>query len=288
LPNQIGQLGLSLNWQASACQFFLSLYQKSENRQAMADLLLAFDFDGVICDSAAETGTSGWRAARTIWPDLPPLTEELIDAFCQVRPVLHTGWQSILLIRLLTEGVSTSDLLADKEGRLPIALMQRQQLNREHLIHAFGAVRDNWMQSDLPGWLQAHQVYPGILEPLKRLCKSATPPVVITTKQQRFACELLTYFEIPLAPDRVYGLETGPKEGVLTNLLHDSAITKISFVEDRLATLLEPKIMKNQDISRIFAEWGYCTESDIAVAKSQPEIQSFSLPLFAEFLSSYS
>ena len=34
----------------------------------MSDLL-ALDFDGVLCDSARETGMTAWRAGQAIWSD---------------------------------------------------------------------------------------------------------------------------------------------------------------------------------------------------------------------------
>ena len=32
-------------------------------------VIYTLDFDGVVCDSAIETGISGWKAGATIWDD---------------------------------------------------------------------------------------------------------------------------------------------------------------------------------------------------------------------------
>ncbi|NOR71147.1 MAG: HAD family hydrolase, partial [Methylomarinum sp.] len=49
-------------------------------------IIYALDFDGVICDSALETGVSGWKAAAKIWDDfttsLP--SKDFSDKFRQV------------------------------------------------------------------------------------------------------------------------------------------------------------------------------------------------------------
>ena len=34
-------------------------------------IIYALDFDGVICDSAVETAITGWKAASSIWKDMP-------------------------------------------------------------------------------------------------------------------------------------------------------------------------------------------------------------------------
>ena len=76
--------------------------------------LYALDFDGVICDSAIETGITGWKVARQIWQDMPDQTPpEMITLFRQVRPVMETGFEAILIMRLLHEGISPALLLAD-------------------------------------------------------------------------------------------------------------------------------------------------------------------------------
>ena len=55
-------------------------------------IISALDFDGVICDSAVETGVTAWKAASQIWHDLDTLlpSQELLEKFRLVRPVLET------------------------------------------------------------------------------------------------------------------------------------------------------------------------------------------------------
>ena len=62
----------------------------------------ALDFDGVLCDSAYETGMTGWRAARTLisgLPDLPP--SDFAKRFSAVRPMLMTGYEAIIMAQLI-------------------------------------------------------------------------------------------------------------------------------------------------------------------------------------------
>ena len=76
-------------------------------------IIYALDFDGVICDSALETGISGWKAAYRLWDDFkdPMPSEKMITDFRMVRPIMGTGYEAILISRLLHDGVSVESIL---------------------------------------------------------------------------------------------------------------------------------------------------------------------------------
>ncbi len=64
--------------------------------------IYALDFDGVICDSAVETAITGWKAAGTLWADMPTaVPQEKIEQFRLIRPMIETGYEAILAMRLL-------------------------------------------------------------------------------------------------------------------------------------------------------------------------------------------
>ena len=69
----------------------------------------ALDFDGVICDSEPETSASAWMACAKFWPDVfdsdaaRERKEELMIKMARVRPVVETGYENMLLLRLLLE-----------------------------------------------------------------------------------------------------------------------------------------------------------------------------------------
>ncbi|WP_411727104.1 hypothetical protein [Methyloglobulus sp.] len=65
-------------------------------------MIYALDFDGVICDSAVETAITGWKAASGILGDIPKaVPQEMIGRFRLVRPIIETGYEAILAMRLL-------------------------------------------------------------------------------------------------------------------------------------------------------------------------------------------
>ncbi len=77
-------------------------------------ILYALDFDGVICDSAVETAITGWKAAGQIWNDMPrTVPPAMIERFREVRPIIETGYESILAMRLIHLGETTEAIYRD-------------------------------------------------------------------------------------------------------------------------------------------------------------------------------
>lgn len=77
-----------------------------------AQRLVALDFDGVICDSVGESSLSAIKAAKKLWPQIfdTPAAEarkdELVEGMRGVRPVVETGYENIVQIRALYEGMT--------------------------------------------------------------------------------------------------------------------------------------------------------------------------------------
>jgi phosphoglycolate phosphatase-like HAD superfamily hydrolase len=229
--------------------------------------IYALDFDGVICDSTVETGMTGWKAACAIWPDMNgPTPQDLIEAFRHIRPLLETGYEAILGMRLLAQGKSTGDIAADyqhlihqllEEGNLTVALLKQR----------LGATRDAWIAGNLGEWIQKNPLYPGAAAKLKALGEQQTW-YVVTTKQERFVDRILSSNGIDLDPSRIYGLERNiSKPEILSGLLQAHPDNKIVFIEDRLPALLSvAKVPALQHIVLQLSLWGYNTDADKAEA----------------------
>ena len=78
----------------------------------MKNTIYALDFDGVLCNSVIETVISGYKIAQTVWNDMPKtsISLEMIEQFREVRPFLKTGYESVLILRLLHLGLSVENL----------------------------------------------------------------------------------------------------------------------------------------------------------------------------------
>ena len=163
----------------------------------VVDLLFAFDFDGVICNSAKELCISGWEAGKQLygpnitadWPAKP--SNDLISKFHQVRPVVETGWDAIIINRALMEGEPVHKFLSyysstfreeliakyrdpssllsctiSIEGQTSIPWKQSEE---ERYKKAFHEARTNAIETNREEWLEENDFYPRALEVLRYL-----------------------------------------------------------------------------------------------------------------------
>ena len=263
----------------------------------------ALDFDGVCCDTEPESSLSGWRAAAQRWPQLfynprPDDKERVLKSMARLRPIIETGYENMVLVRLMYEEILASRARADDTGSRPLtvgevmanwdtllpSLLQRWDLDRTELIEYFGSVRDEWMAEDLQGWLAPNTMYPGIVDAL-----NASPHelYIVTTKNTRFAQALLraagcTRFE---DEGRIFGLGTGPKRETLAKLAGyaDAQGKRLHFIEDRLATLdtiraKSPDVAAQWDM--LLCDWGYNTPPERQAAQDAPDVRVVTLPEF--------
>ena len=221
--------------------------------------LLALDFDGVLCDSARETGITGWKAAGALWEDMaaPMPPQALLDAYCRTRGVLETGYEAILMMRLLADGEDPDALLETFPQRLQ-EVIARSGRDAADLKRLYGGTRDRWLQDDPQEWLSLSPLYPGAAEILSDLPPGAGC-CIVTTKEERFVRQLLEYNGIHFAAENIFGLDRGMrKEAILRNLLALQPDRSVHLVEDRLETL--KRFLTQPDLAAVrlhLACWGY-------------------------------
>nr|ACG33757.1 hypothetical protein [Zea mays] len=272
------------------------------SRPAMGGDLYALDFDGVLCDSCGESSLSAIKAAKVRWPSLfeqvdAAMEEWIVEQMYTLRPVVETGYENLLLVRLLVEiqihsvrkssvadGLSIQEIL-ENWSKLKPTLMDEWQEDRESLVDLFGRVRDDWIENDFSGWIGANRFYPGTADALKL---SSSEAYIVTTKQSRFAEALLKELAVIDFPsERIYGLGTGPKIKVLQQLqqmLQHQGL-KLHFIEDRLATLknvIKEPALDNWNLYLV--KWGYNTQKEREEAEAIPRIQLIDLPDFSRQL----
>ncbi|XXG84997.1 hypothetical protein AAC387_Pa11g0178 [Persea americana] len=243
--------------------------------------LYALDFDGVLCDSCGESSRSALKAAKIRWPHLfngvdSSLEQWVLDQMHFVRPVVETGYENLLLVRLLLElqipsirkssvaaGLTVEGILENWSKLKPV-IMEEWNENRDALIDLFGKVRDEWIDNDLSGWISANRFYPGVADALKF---ASSRVYIVTTKQSRFADALLRELAgVTIPSERIYGLGTG-------------------FVEDRIATL--KNVIKEPELdgwNLYLGNWGYNTQKEREEAESIPRIQVLELSAFSNKL----
>lgn len=238
--------------------------------------LLVFDFDGVLVDGMAEYWWSARRAALALRPEVH-LPEQAPTGFRLLRPLIHKGWEMVLCaLELGRSDLDLSAFLADYDGRIEAALA-RWQLEPAQLQGSLEAVRHAALRDDRDGWLALHRPYPGVPERLRRLETEGSPWLVLTTKGEAFARELLA--AAGLKPLAVYGHERGSKPEVLLQLGREQPLGQpapgqepppareplrpLWFVEDRRPTLEQVRATDGLAGVRCFlVSWGYLGPGD--------------------------
>jgi len=152
------------------------------------DVLYALDFDGVVCDSAGESSLSAFMAAKRAWPELESMLSGDVGSdtagqdmpawlktqMRQLRPIIETGYENLLLIRLLVEEhalnwkpsavsrgtrpLTIGEIAANWLTLLRDKLLDDYGYSKDQLIDLFGSTRDEWMQQDEAGWLAANRL----------------------------------------------------------------------------------------------------------------------------------
>ncbi len=240
--------------------------------------LLALDFDGVICDSAPENAATAWHCCQRLWPDEFPAGEvppAQVVRFCSVaRPYMETGYQAILMTRLMRQGAPEAVYGVDFPAHVKEHIAA-SGLTLEELKRCFGGERDRWTRDDLSSWLAFNRLYRGAPEALQALRQNPdVRTIILTTKEDRFVKRILDNFGVPFAQEDIYGLERIRKKDIeLADFLASGAYERIAFVEDRLLTLLHcAEVPALKEIDLCFAPWGYTTAEQRAEAKSNPRI----------------
>ncbi|MEB3297690.1 MAG: HAD family hydrolase [Cyanobacteriota bacterium] len=226
----------------------------------MAAPLLVFDFDGVIVDGMGEY----WWAARQSVLELAPGAcppEPIPEGFELLRPLIHKGWEMVLIAAELSRpdpGAALAALLDSYDATLPRALA-RWGWNPELLQTTLERIRRVSIAADRAGWLAMHRFYPGVPRRLQALAAEGADWLVLTTKGGDFARELLS--SGALDPLAVYGHEQGSKPEVLRRLVDDGR--ELWFVEDRRPTLELVSTTPGLERVRCFlASWGYLGPGD--------------------------
>jgi phosphoglycolate phosphatase-like HAD superfamily hydrolase len=258
---------------------------------ASSPTILALDFDGVVCDGLIEYFEVAWRTYCQVWSpanDTPP--DDLALRFYRLRPVIETGWEMPVLIKALMDGISDEKILREWVTITPQILLDNK-LQAKEIGTKLDNLRDEWIATDLDGWLSLHRFYPGVVEKIKLTLASAVKLYIITTKEGRFVQELLQKEEVNLSTEAIFGKEVKrPKYEILRELKQGEGDKPVSlwFVEDRLKTLhLVQQQTDLEDVKLLLADWGYNTQTERESAQKDPRIHLLSLSQFAKDFSAW-
>ncbi|GLT62479.1 hypothetical protein SLA2020_351160 [Shorea laevis] len=265
--------------------------------------LYALDFDGVLCDSCGESSLSAVKAAKVRWPSLfdgvDSTTEDwIVDQMHTVRPVVETGYENLLLVRLLlemripsirkssvAEGLTVDGILENWSKLKPV-IMEAWAENRDPLIDLFGKVRDEWMEKDFPAWIGA--IDANFIVTFKFLEESCIQgiQVIYSHHETEPICRCFT-------PGACRSNNTtrkniwswqwsqGRSAEAASEEPEHQGLT-LHFVEDRLATL--KNVIKEPELDGWNWDWGYNTQKEREEAATFPRIRLLELSDFSKKL----
>ncbi|TQE07886.1 hypothetical protein C1H46_006535 [Malus baccata] len=225
----------------------------------------------------------------------------------RVRPVVETGYENLLLVRLLlemrmpsiressvAEGLTMEGIL-EKWSELKPVIMAEWGVEMDALIHLFGKVRDEWMDEDLTTWIGANRndhltdlllgEYSSVFRPCHSLASSFPHS---SFAQARFGNALLRELAgVTIPPEKIFGLGSGPKVEELKQLQKkpEHQGLKLHFVEDQLAIL--KNVIKEPELdgwNLYLGNWGYNTQKEREEAETIPRIQIVELSDFSKKL----
>ena len=253
--------------------------------------LLALDFDGVICDGLQEYFQSSKRTYLKIWQtNSPESLEQYAASFYRLRPVVTIGWEMPVLLRALAINITPERILNDW-STVTEEIVSGEHLDKHQMMHQLDHTRDQWIKTDLSGWLSLHRFYPGMIKRLNQVINSSTDLVIITTKEGRFVHQLLQQSGINFPNHLIFGKEVKrSKWETLGNLIQQYNLDakNVWFVEDLLKTLHSVENQKHlQDISLFLADWGYNTQANRDSIQENSRIHLLSLKCFAQDFSAW-
>ena len=112
--------------------------------------------------------------------------------------VCSPGYENIIQVRALLEGVSVDDMLEHWPEMLS-AKMDEYKLERAAMVDLFGSTRDEWMAEDLDGWLAPNRIYDGVAPAMSHAMAAPDAEVYIVTTKQVCHCDHLIYPSMLLA-----------------------------------------------------------------------------------------
>ncbi len=253
--------------------------------------ILALDFDGVVCNGLREYFQTTIKTYQKIWSDTSQKNLDVWDnSFYQLRPVIETGWEMPILLRALVLEYEKENIESNWHN-ICSEIVDKENLDKQQVMLELDGVRDDWIETDLEGWLGLHEFYPGVLDKLANILNSSTLLYIVTTKEGRFVKQLLQKQNLSFPETNIFGKEVKqPKYETLRQILkiNQENPNNLWFVEDLLKTLKKVQSQSYLTEVKLFlADWGYNTSKTHTVVQQDTQIFLLSLEQFSQDFSQW-
>jgi HAD superfamily hydrolase (TIGR01509 family) len=213
-------------------------------------MILALDFDGVICDSIDECLLTSYRTYRSLRPSsaLPPeVPEPLRREFHNRRGFVRPSGHYYLLWEWITEFPGTRLSSRDFE-----ALEATRRDAVRTFEHAFHAERDAFRETAPADWLALNPLYPGVVDTWPSLL--AWQRYIVTTKDRAAVEAILSAHSLVVTGIFARGEMTKP-DALRTICTRQSVDPRdVVFVDDSALHLGDARAT---GVTTCLAKWGY-------------------------------
>jgi phosphoglycolate phosphatase-like HAD superfamily hydrolase len=242
--------------------------------------VIAFDFDGVLCDSSREVFAVAIDSLAELEPDLPlvaelvPLRDDAIAGgeafrehplyrrFYELLPLGNRAEDFGVALKAISEAASIADQKEYDAFYAEIPEIWRTRYHRR-----FYEERESLRNAHLEGWLAMHLAYPEVPAAIERH-RDSFLPAVATAKDARSVRLLFSklgldaVFDDRLILDKEAGVD---KTAHLRELQRRTGepFHHITFIDDKLNHLEK---VANLGVSGVLAGWGFNTDRERALA----------------------
>ncbi len=244
----------------------------------MVTKIIALDFDGVICDSAAECLVSAYRAfasARgvSLEPGAGTVPDRWREGFYRLRPFTRDGKDYLMVLHLLDIGASIhtqADFDSESDARIQDLLRIYGAGSARDLEARFQESRRAIRLRDEEAWMEMNPLYQGVAEALDR-CRDGLESIYVTTfKPTDAAARILRHHRVPFPEGQILGGdkigESADKNGHMERVhgMTSVPLEDIHYVDDQVSHL---RAALGLGVRCYLATWGYNTDQQAEEAR---------------------
>ncbi len=231
----------------------------------MKDPVVAFDFDGVICDSTEEcliTGYNAWlryQKSDGFVINTDGIPAGIAEYFRIWRGLVRTAGQYFVIFN----SCEILKLNSEYDFEHECAAHKMESRIYEKL---FFEARDKLRTQNSDYWINLHHTYEGISRDFKRLSEWADV-FVVTGKDSDSVKTFLKHIGIEISESRIYDKNAAADKLAALKAISKNTNKKLSdvtFLDDNVYHLLAPK---ESGCKTYMAGWGYHSEEHLALAR---------------------
>src|SRR3989338_2792312 len=219
---------------------------------------IAFDFDGVLCDSLDETMVVSYYAYGTLHElnrihpySCDHVPQELAKIFFHFRPLVRVAEEYYLLWALILEraDLKETEPLCEQAQHIPFPKQQFREI--------FFQERQNWRANNEASWKRNLSPYPEMKSTLKILKDREAPTFIVSSKDEAAIRQILSLHDVSWRAEDIFGAEKNLDKDRLFQLLlkvKQLSSSELFFLDDNLVNL---RLAKRIGIQGAMAAWGY-------------------------------